>query len=158
VYASTLGDIRLWVKGVFNVEVCMNKSHEPEWGDKHLSHDLQSTAEKSQLSKRMQSILRNKRGNQLSEQTPEELAQERRDGRQEKPLQEHSLPTENQVKAIWQQQIGKAKMVSGRLTEDELLKSQSQIDRLAGLVQERYAIPRAEADKQVAAFLRRRHS
>lgn len=136
----------------------MNRSHEFGLSNTHQPLDRHSTPKKSQLSKRLQSILRDKSSNHLSEQTPEELEQEGRDGLQDSPLREHSLPTENQVKAIWQQQIEKAKMVRGRLTEDELLKSQSQIDRLAGLVQERYAISRADADKQVAAFLRRRHS
>lgn len=136
----------------------MNRSHEFGLSNTHQPMDRHSTPKKSEVSKRLQSIMRDKRSNHLSEQTPAELEQERREGLQENLLREHSLPTENQVKAIWQQQIGKAKMVSGRLTEDELLKSQSQIDRLAGLVQERYAIPRAEADKQVAAFLRKRHS
>jgi|GEM_PF-852375 len=131
----------------------MNRSHEFGLSNTHQPLDRFSTPKKSQLSKRLQSILRDKRGSHLSEQTAYELEQERRES-----LHEHPLPTESQVKAIWQQQIGKAKMVSGRLTEDELLKNPSQIDRLAGLVQERYAIPRAEADKQVAAFLRRRHS
>jgi len=136
----------------------MSRTHEFGLSNTHQPLDRHSTPKKSDVSKRLHSILRDKRSNHLSEQTPEELEQERREGLQDNPLREHSLPTENQVKAIWQQQIGKAKMVSGRLTEDELLKSQSQIDRLAGLVQERYAIPRAEADKQVAAFLRKRHS
>jgi uncharacterized protein YjbJ (UPF0337 family) len=150
--------LSITAEGLINSEITMNRSDEFDLSSTHQPLDRQSTPKKSQLSKRLQSILRDKRGNHLSEQTPEELAQEHREGLRDNPLHEHSVPTESQVKAIWQQQIGKAKMVSGRLTEDELLKNPSQIDRLAGLVQERYAIPRAEADKQVAAFLRRRHS
>ncbi|RYZ88324.1 MAG: hypothetical protein EOO68_26610 [Moraxellaceae bacterium] len=134
----------------------MTKVHEFDANEARQTLDRQTTSKKSYLDKHK--LLRDKRSNQLSAQTPEELEQDRREGLLENTTREHSLPTESQVKAIWQQQIGKAKMVSGRLTEDELLKNPSQIDRLAGLVQERYAIPRAEADKQVAVFLRRRHS
>ena len=137
----------------------MNITHEFVLSNTHQPLDRHSAPKRIQLSKRLQSIMRDKRGSHLSEQTPEELEQERRDGVQESPLFEYSLPTDNQVKAIWQQQIGKAKMASGRLaTEGDLLKHQDQIERLAGLVQERYAISRADANKQVAAFLRKRHS
>lgn len=77
---------------------------------------------------------------------------------QEISSREPSLPSVNQLKAIWKEQVDKARMVSGKLTEDEMLKGEGYIERLSGLVQERYAISRAEADKQVSAFLRKRHS
>jgi uncharacterized protein YjbJ (UPF0337 family) len=38
------------------------------------------------------------------------------------------------------------------LTEDELLKVEGRQEKLAALVQERYAITRDEADKQVKSF------
>ncbi|GGY71988.1 hypothetical protein GCM10011613_16130 [Cellvibrio zantedeschiae] len=136
----------------------MNRSHEFGLTNTHQPMDRHSSPKRSQVTRRMQSILHDKRSVQLSEQTPEELEQARREGDLDAPLREHSLPSDSQVKAIWQEQIEKAKMVRGRLTEDDLLKSQGQIERLSGLVQERYAISRAEADKQVAAFLRKRHS
>ncbi len=41
----------------------------------------------------------------------------------------------------------------GKLTDDELLKSEGHHQKLAGLVQERYAITRANADEQVTKFL-----
>jgi uncharacterized protein YjbJ (UPF0337 family) len=45
--------------------------------------------------------------------------------------------------------------LKGKLTEDELLKSEGHAQKLTGLVQERYAITRDEADKQVSAFFKK---
>ena len=45
-----------------------------------------------------------------------------------------------------------AKLAWGKLTEDEILKSEGRAEKLAGLVQERYAVTRDEADKQVSKF------
>jgi uncharacterized protein YjbJ (UPF0337 family) len=63
-----------------------------------------------------------------------------------------SLPSVDEVKGIWKQRIGAAKIAWGKLTEDELLTLEGHEQKLAGLVQERYAISRDEADKQVKAF------
>jgi uncharacterized protein YjbJ (UPF0337 family) len=63
-----------------------------------------------------------------------------------------SLPSVDEVKGKWKQQVGAAKIAWGKLTEDELLKLEGQQQKLSGLVQERYAITRDEADKQVKAF------
>lgn len=63
-----------------------------------------------------------------------------------------SLPSVDEVKGKWKQQIGAAKIAWGKLTEDELLKLEGHEQKLAGLVQERYAITRDEADKQVKTF------
>lgn len=63
-----------------------------------------------------------------------------------------SLPSVEEVKGVWQQQIGAAKIAWGKLTEDELLKSEGHEQKLVGLVQERYAITRDEADKQIKGF------
>jgi uncharacterized protein YjbJ (UPF0337 family) len=57
------------------------------------------------------------------------------------------------LKGQWKQHLGAAKIAWGELTEDELLKAEGRQDKLAGLVQERYAITRDEADKQVKRFL-----
>ncbi|MBX9755987.1 MAG: CsbD family protein [Pseudomonadaceae bacterium] len=64
-----------------------------------------------------------------------------------------SLPSADELKGKWKQQVGAAKIAWGKLTEDELLESQGHIEKLAGLVQERYAVTRDEADKQVKSFL-----
>ncbi len=63
-----------------------------------------------------------------------------------------SLPSVDEVKGKWKQQVGAAKIAWGKLTEDELLRLEGQQQKLSGLVQERYAITRDEADKQVKAF------
>jgi uncharacterized protein YjbJ (UPF0337 family) len=62
------------------------------------------------------------------------------------------IPSVDEMKGIWKQQVGAAKIAWGKLTEDELLKLEGHEQKLAGLVQERYAITRDEADKQVKEF------
>ena len=64
-----------------------------------------------------------------------------------------NIPTPEEVKGKWQQQVGAAKIVWGKLTEDELLKCEGQAQKLAGLIQERYSVTRDEADKQVKEYL-----
>jgi len=63
-----------------------------------------------------------------------------------------NLPSVDEMKGQWKQHIGAAKIAWGKLTEDELLKLEGHEQKLAGLVQERYAVTRDEADKQVKAF------
>jgi uncharacterized protein YjbJ (UPF0337 family) len=62
------------------------------------------------------------------------------------------LPSTDELKGKWKQQVGSAKIVWGKLTEDELLKSEGHAEKIAGMVQERYAVSRDEADKQVKRF------
>jgi len=62
------------------------------------------------------------------------------------------MPSVDEMKGKWKQQIGAAKIAWGKLTDDELLKLEGHQDRLTGLVQERYAITRDEADRQVKSF------
>ncbi|MFA5939876.1 MAG: CsbD family protein [Sinimarinibacterium sp.] len=63
-----------------------------------------------------------------------------------------AMPSVDEIKGKWKQQVGAAKIAWGKLTEDELLKSEGHSQKLAGLVQERYAITRDEADKQIKKF------
>lgn len=63
-----------------------------------------------------------------------------------------SLPSADELKGKWKQQVGEAKLAWGKLTEDELLQSEGRAEKLAGLVQERYAVSRDEADKQIKSF------
>ncbi len=63
-----------------------------------------------------------------------------------------SIPGVDEMKAKWKQQVGGAKTVWGKLTDDELLESEGHLEKLTGLVQERYAITRDEANKQVKSF------
>lgn len=67
-----------------------------------------------------------------------------------------SMPSADEIKGKWKQHVGAAKIVWGKLTEDELLKLEGHQQKLAGLVQERYAITRDEADKQVKEFFETR--
>jgi uncharacterized protein YjbJ (UPF0337 family) len=53
----------------------------------------------------------------------------------------------------WDQYIGSAKTTWGKLTDDELLKSEGNMQKLSGLVKERYALSRDIADTQVKKFL-----
>jgi uncharacterized protein YjbJ (UPF0337 family) len=62
-------------------------------------------------------------------------------------------PIAEQVKGKWKQHVGDAKILWGKLTEDELLKSEGHEQKLAGLVQERYGLSVQEARRQVNAFL-----
>lgn len=58
-----------------------------------------------------------------------------------------------QLGGQWEQRVGSAKVAWGKLTDDELLQSEGHAQKLAGLVEERYAISRDEADRQVSRFL-----
>lgn len=63
------------------------------------------------------------------------------------------LPSADELKGKWKQQVGAAKLAWGKLTEDELLQAEGREEKLAGLIQEHYAITRDEAEKQVKDFL-----
>jgi uncharacterized protein YjbJ (UPF0337 family) len=63
-----------------------------------------------------------------------------------------NVPSTDEMKGMWKQRVGAAKIAWGKLTEDELLRLEGHEQKLAGLVQERYAITRDEADKQVKSF------
>lgn len=63
-----------------------------------------------------------------------------------------SIPSTDEIKGQWKQQVGAAKIAWGKLTDDELLRIEGHEQKLAGLVQERYAITRDEAVAQVKAF------
>jgi uncharacterized protein YjbJ (UPF0337 family) len=53
----------------------------------------------------------------------------------------------------WKQKVGSAKVLWGKLTDDELLKTEGHVQKLGGLLQERYAITKEAADKQVSDFM-----
>jgi len=63
-----------------------------------------------------------------------------------------STPT-NVLKEDWNKMMGDAKVAWGKLTEDELLKTEGHIQKLTGIVQSRCAITREVAEKQVQGFL-----
>ncbi len=63
-----------------------------------------------------------------------------------------SIPSTDEIKGKWKQHVGAAKIAWGKLTEDEFLKLEGHEEKLSGLIQERYAITRDEAEKQVKKF------
>ena len=63
-----------------------------------------------------------------------------------------SLPSKDELKGKWKQQVGAAKIAWGKLTDDEILESKGHAEKLAGLVQERYAVASDEAARQVKEF------
>lgn len=72
--------------------------------------------------------------------------------------QQQSMPSTDEIKGRWKQQIGAAKVAWGKLTEDELLKIEGHEQKLAGLIQARYAITRDEASRQVKSFFEKNKS
>ena len=63
-----------------------------------------------------------------------------------------NLPGQDEIKGKWKQQVGAAKIAWGKLTDDEILESEGHLEKLAGLVQERYAVESDEASRQVKEF------
>jgi uncharacterized protein YjbJ (UPF0337 family) len=63
-----------------------------------------------------------------------------------------NIPSADELKGKWKQHLGAAKITWGKFTDDELLKFEGRQDKLAGAIQERYAITREEADRQVKDF------
>lgn len=55
----------------------------------------------------------------------------------------------------WHQLVGKAKHHWGNLTEDELTRLEGDMERLAGLLEERYGKTKAEARQEIDEFLRK---
>ena len=58
----------------------------------------------------------------------------------------------DQIQGEWKQLKGKAKEQWGKLTDDDLTRVEGNIDQLAGRIQERYGIERAEAERQIDAW------
>jgi uncharacterized protein YjbJ (UPF0337 family) len=54
----------------------------------------------------------------------------------------------------WKQFAGKAKEKWGKLTKDELDRTEGRAEQLTGLVQERYGRTRAQAQQEVDAFIK----
>lgn len=71
---------------------------------------------------------------------------------------QQAMPSGDALKGKWKQQVGAAKLMWGKLTDDELLQLEGQEQKLAGLVQERYAISRDEAARQARSFFEKHMS
>lgn len=59
------------------------------------------------------------------------------------------------AKGPWKDQVNEARQLWRRLGEDELLRSDGQLEKLTRLVQERYELSRYMAESQVQGFLDR---
>jgi len=64
----------------------------------------------------------------------------------------HSMRVQK-LSGQWKQHLGSAKIAWGKLTQDQLLQTEGRYQKLVGLVEERYAISKMDADKQVRAFM-----
>lgn len=73
-------------------------------------------------------------------------------------MQPQAMHGVEEIRAKWKQQVADAKSAWGKLTENELLKSEGHKQKLADLVRGRYVISRFEADKQVKRFFNERES
>ena len=58
----------------------------------------------------------------------------------------------DQIKGQWLQMKGAAKTQWGKLTDDELTQVEGDVDRLVGLVQERYGYEKDRAREEVDRF------
>ena len=57
------------------------------------------------------------------------------------------------LKGQLHEMTGKARQEWGRLTDDDWLQIEGRFERLAGRIQERYGIARAEAEQQIRRFM-----
>jgi len=62
---------------------------------------------------------------------------------------------QDQIAGKWKQLKGEAKVMWGKLTDDELDQAEGQAEKLAGLIQERYGKSKEEAQTEVRKFFDR---
>lgn len=59
------------------------------------------------------------------------------------------------LKGRWQQMTGEVKAQWGKLTDDEILQTEGDMERLQGKIQEKYGYSKDEAKREVNNFLNR---
>lgn len=64
-----------------------------------------------------------------------------------------TTPSHDVIAGKWKQNVGSAKTLWGKLTDDEILKTEGRAEKLAGIVQERYGLSKEAAQKQVADLM-----
>jgi uncharacterized protein YjbJ (UPF0337 family) len=70
-------------------------------------------------------------------------------------LQRRTTMNNDQIAGKWKQMKGEAKILWGKLTDDELDQAEGHKDKLAGLIQERYGKTKEEAQAEVRKFFDR---
>jgi len=55
----------------------------------------------------------------------------------------------NEIEGRWMQVRGEIKSKWGKLTDDDLTKCEGKRDRLVGMIQSRYSVPKEDASRQV---------
>jgi uncharacterized protein YjbJ (UPF0337 family) len=90
-----------------------------------------------------------------SQKKPQAAGTAHSDSKQQptKSPQQQASPTADRLGGKWDQFVGAAKTTWGKLTDDEILQSEGNAQKLAGLVEERYALSRDIAETQVKKFL-----
>jgi uncharacterized protein YjbJ (UPF0337 family) len=77
-------------------------------------------------------------------------------GRRKRREQKGEIAMNNdQIAGKWKQMKGEAKVMWGKLTDDELDIAEGHKDKLAGKIQERYGRTREEAEREVDDFFSR---
>ena len=66
-----------------------------------------------------------------------------------------SRPLAEIISKNWRQLAGLARIVWDELTLDELIKSEGDAQKLTTLIEQRYEMPRGDAEKQVMSFFER---
>jgi uncharacterized protein YjbJ (UPF0337 family) len=66
-----------------------------------------------------------------------------------------SRPLAEIIRKNWRQLAGLARIVWDELTLDELIKSEGDAQKLTTLIEQRYEMPRDDAEKQVMSFFER---
>jgi len=71
------------------------------------------------------------------------------------PSDRRKTMNQDQIAGKWKQLKGEAKVMWGKLTDDELDQAEGQAEKLAGLIQERYGKTKEEAQTEVRKFFDR---